>query len=228
MAKKNTPKDPYTVLGVGRTADAAAIKRAYRKRSKESHPDAGGKAEDFHDVAAAHRILSDPVKRLTYDRTGEVDDVTQADDAHAMTMIASLLEQYLTQAGESDTWTKDIVAVFRNSLRDSRLKLDQAIAGMKRSIISRQKLAKKFKVKKGHNILRTMVERKILDLETSMASAEASRRHMTRAIDLLEDSSFDVDDPFGFGMQSFYLRARHHLEHDLDIPKAATGVSRKP
>lgn len=69
--------DLYATLGVPRTADAAAIKRAYRKLAKELHPDQNKDnpraAERFKTVTAAYDILSDPARRAAYDR-GEIDD----------------------------------------------------------------------------------------------------------------------------------------------------------
>ena len=68
--------DLYSELGVARTADAAAIKRAYRKLAKELHPDRNKDnpkaAERFKQVTAAYDILSDEAKRGQYDR-GEID-----------------------------------------------------------------------------------------------------------------------------------------------------------
>jgi DnaJ-class molecular chaperone len=69
--------DLYSILGVPRTADAAAIKRAYRKLAKELHPDQNKDnpklAERFKQVTAAYDILSDTTKRGQYDR-GEIDE----------------------------------------------------------------------------------------------------------------------------------------------------------
>jgi DnaJ-class molecular chaperone len=68
--------DLYATLGVPRTADAAAIKRAYRKLAKELHPDQNKEkaaADRFKAVSSAYEILSDPQKRAAYDR-GEIDE----------------------------------------------------------------------------------------------------------------------------------------------------------
>lgn len=68
--------DPYSVLGVARNADAAAIKAAYRKLAKELHPDRNkdnpSAAERFKAVSAAYDILGDDSKRGQFDR-GEID-----------------------------------------------------------------------------------------------------------------------------------------------------------
>jgi DnaJ-class molecular chaperone len=68
-------RDPYTVLGVAKTADLAEIKKAYRKLAKKFHPDQSSdpKAKDkFAEVSAAYEILGDEAKRGQYDR-GEID-----------------------------------------------------------------------------------------------------------------------------------------------------------
>jgi len=64
-------KDFYAILGVPQDADAAAIKKAYRKLARKHHPDqnAGDVAAErrFKDVGEAHAVLSDPKQREEYD-----------------------------------------------------------------------------------------------------------------------------------------------------------------
>ena len=68
-------KDPYSVLGVPKDADAAQIKSSYRKLAKELHPDVNpGDSiveQRFKEVTAAYNLLSDPEKKAKYDR-GEI------------------------------------------------------------------------------------------------------------------------------------------------------------
>lgn len=69
-------RDPYQVLGVARGASEAEIKKAFRKRAKELHPDANRddpKAQDrFAELNSAYEILGDDTKRKQFDR-GEID-----------------------------------------------------------------------------------------------------------------------------------------------------------
>lgn len=68
--------DPYTTLGIAKSASEADIKSAYRKLAKQLHPDKNKdnpKASDrFSDVTKAYDLLSDKTKRAQYDR-GEID-----------------------------------------------------------------------------------------------------------------------------------------------------------
>src|SRR5579884_766750 len=66
-------KDYYKVLGVPRDADEAAIKKAYRKKAREYHPDVNKSAsaeERFKELNEAYEVLKDPDKRQRYDRFG--------------------------------------------------------------------------------------------------------------------------------------------------------------
>ena len=66
-------RDLYEVLGVGRTATADDLKKAYRKLAMQYHPDrnaAPDAAEKFKEVNFAYEVLNDQSKRERYDRFG--------------------------------------------------------------------------------------------------------------------------------------------------------------
>ena len=69
-----TKRDYYEVLGVGKDADEAALKKAYRKVAKKYHPDVNpGDAEaekKFKEASEAYAVLSDSEKRRQYDQFG--------------------------------------------------------------------------------------------------------------------------------------------------------------
>jgi curved DNA-binding protein CbpA len=66
---RRVKKTYYEILGVSQSADSEAIKSAFRKKAKETHPDKPenrGKEEEFKDVNEAYQILSDPEMRRRY------------------------------------------------------------------------------------------------------------------------------------------------------------------
>lgn len=74
--KKSKRKDYYKILGISTAASSEEIKKAYRKRAMDHHPDRHSHSSDeerreqevkFKEVGEAYAILSDPTKKMRYD-----------------------------------------------------------------------------------------------------------------------------------------------------------------
>lgn len=68
-----TRRDYYEVLGVSRGASPDEVKKAFRKKAKECHPDTNKSADaeaQFKELGEAYDVLSDPNKRQVYDNYG--------------------------------------------------------------------------------------------------------------------------------------------------------------
>lgn len=65
----------YDILGINKSASADDIKKAFRKKAHEFHPDKGnGSAEKFKEINEAYQVLSDVQKRQQYDQYGQTFD----------------------------------------------------------------------------------------------------------------------------------------------------------
>jgi molecular chaperone DnaJ len=71
-------KNYYDILGVTKSSSPDEIKRAFRKKAHEYHPDkAAGNADKFKEVNEAYQVLSDTEKRQQYDTYGQTFDQAQ-------------------------------------------------------------------------------------------------------------------------------------------------------
>ena len=66
MAKR----DYYELLGLGKSASADEVKKAFRKAAIEHHPDRGGDEAKFKEINEAYEVLKDPAKKQRYDQFG--------------------------------------------------------------------------------------------------------------------------------------------------------------
>ena len=59
--------DYYSILGVNKNASENELRKAYKKKSMQHHPDRGGDEEEFKKINEAYSTLKDPAKRQEYD-----------------------------------------------------------------------------------------------------------------------------------------------------------------
>ncbi|KAG8928291.1 hypothetical protein FRC01_006174 [Tulasnella sp. 417] len=74
LLKQSKAKDYYKVLGVSRDADARTIKKAYRAKARDAHPDKGGTEEKMAIVNEAYEVLSNEELRARFDNGDDPND----------------------------------------------------------------------------------------------------------------------------------------------------------
>lgn len=129
-------RDLYDILGVPRDADDETVKRAYRRRARELHPDAGGDEEAFKELTAAYEILSNPQARSNYDRYGDPRGPGGASaDFGGFGDLQDLIETFFGGFGGGGRRQQGRAQrAGRDAIVDVRLSLEEAAAGVRREV----------------------------------------------------------------------------------------------
>lgn len=188
----NIARDPYRELGVGRDASGDDIKRAFRRRSKHAHPDAGGSSEQFHRLSQSYHLLMSPERKAKFDATGEFDDVKPPPNM-ALHIVSELMNQVISQASTKEVCEIDIFEKMRQHLDEQALALRGQLHDIERNRVNLERFAKKIRRKKGKNLVREMVLHEVAQLKQKLLDGERAIRDMAAAKALLEDYSFEAD-----------------------------------
>jgi molecular chaperone DnaJ len=130
-----TERDLYAVLGVGRDAPDAEIKRAFRRLAQQWHPDVNqdaAAAVRFKEINEAYQVLSDPQRRQAYDMFGTTGAAGDGGFAGGFGNFSDIFDAFFggTQAG-----TRRGHPLAGADLRyDLRITLEEAVRGVEKEI----------------------------------------------------------------------------------------------
>lgn len=103
--KKKKKKTLYDTLNLNPNCNKEDVRRAYKKKVKEVHPDKGGDPEEFKEVNRAYVILYDSESRYKYDSTGEEEKPSERKkvdiDKQAETFLIKTLFDIIDRHGEN-------------------------------------------------------------------------------------------------------------------------------
>lgn len=106
-------KDYYSILGLSKTASEEEIKKAYRKKALQFHPDKNQDAnaeERFKEIGEAYEILSDSEKRILYDGHGSKN--SQQPSPHTFRATTDPFDLFRTFFGGRDPFADILASVF--------------------------------------------------------------------------------------------------------------------
>lgn len=154
----------YNDLDVSPESTPEEIKKAYRKKARESHPDQGGDPEEFKKISKAYEILSDTNRRERYDSTGQTEPENDLDHKIRMIIRSAFLN--------SDTPIRHI----RGKLKSALHEVEDQRSRIKEVIKTLQKRLEKFLEK---NTSELVVE----TIEGAIAEKEHEAEQLTKGLD---------------------------------------------
>lgn len=140
------PQNPYDLLDLPKEATPDQIKKAYRKKAKSAHPDAGGDPEAFNALARGAAVLLDPARRDKFDRTGEFDDKPDHQQAEVMQLLSQIVANVIQTP--LDLAKNDVPEVMRLRLREDLRIVGENIESLNRAAKRLDELMLRMKPKK--------------------------------------------------------------------------------
>jgi molecular chaperone DnaJ len=130
-------RDLYEILGVDRSANQEDIKRAYRRKARELHPDAGGNEDGFKELTTAYEVLRNPETRANYDRFGDPrgpGGTVGGDPFAGFGDLSDLIDSFFGGGFTSRGTTRTTSNSGRDALIDLTIDLEHAAQGVTREI----------------------------------------------------------------------------------------------
>lgn len=194
--------DLYGELGVSIDADEKTIRAAYRRRSKETHPDSGGNPEKFARTQTALAVLTDPDARRRYDETGEINE-KPVDNARAAAIglidaeFGSLTDNFIAKGfrPQDDPRSCDVVDIIKVRIA-GRIAADQRMIEIGRKAIAfYADMSRRMRLKKagGENPLARRFDNLVRESEKSLAALDRSIEIAQLALKILDDYEFEQD-----------------------------------
>jgi DnaJ-class molecular chaperone len=182
------PKDLYDIMGVDKNATPDEIKKAYRDKSKKSHPDAGGSDDQQAEVNRAWMVLSNPAKREKYDQTGNPEEATFENKFNSF--ITTL---FMNAAKELDVDHDDLIKAMTKNMTTGIKNLRQAIVNNDKEIQKFERISKRLS-SKGNVILLTLVIGQIGALKKNSGAVQSEIDFITQCIAVMDEYTYKVDE----------------------------------
>lgn len=180
--------DPYATLGIEKNASPEDVKKAYRKKAMEAHPDRGGDDASMALVAKAWDVLGDPEKRKVYDETGNGDAFDL--EAEAVGAFTGLINSVLP-------YGEKMLQAAADKLRSEMTQLEGQESQAKRELRTCERAREKVRKKKtgGVDLVQRVIDDNIRQKRSFLEDVRRRKVLGERLQQMLEDYEADVPPP---------------------------------
>ena len=201
MTTDNKFTELYIVLGLTPEATHEEIKKAYRKKSMEVHPDQSTLSNEdavkaFNELKQAYDILSDPHKRKVYDASGKTTWIQQ--DKAVTEFVQKQLLEKLFQYQETSFERQDVLYMINeimNEIIEKGQRVSEQIGVNQRKIENMIKRMERKEQYSGQpDKLMFIFQAKINDLNLQRANIEDEIKFMQYIKDLFNEYDYKIED----------------------------------
>lgn len=196
----------YDLLGVEPDCSPAELKKAFYTLAKTYHPDLGGSHEFFATITAAYNVLSSPLDRAHYNRTGMHGRPTAVKIQTEVTgLMASLLDG-LIQIAEEPLSQFDVCAAMRAMLQETIDQMSVDLAKSRKFARDYEVMLKKIVRNDGRpNLFVPTITKNLEKRRDQIAHYETELFYCERCMDELNNyrSIVDVMNFMNFGFPGF-------------------------
>lgn len=186
-------KDPYIVLEVEKTATLEEIKKAYRRKARETHPDVNdGDDEVFKEINEAYQILSNPELRKMYDERGFVSNTPNLYDV-ANSKLQDMFMFVISSHGFR-TDQVDVLSIIKDNLfqQTEQAKRElQRLTQLKSTVTSINDRI----VYTGNsvNVLNRRLQFELMNMERALTAAQSTMELNDKVLEILSDYEFTFE-----------------------------------
>lgn len=215
--------DPYETLGLRPDATEDEIRDAWRRRSKETHPDReGGSATEFARVTEAAKILRDPYLRAEYDRTGALppDGATifgvGSTDHGALIALGAILGGIIIKSDQDPNFV-DVMPHVVNTIDVKLGKIAEAIAKSERSLDRARRMRGRFRPPADKpNKLDQMIALMEDEMKDQIERHKSRMEDLRRAKEIVSGYEYDFETMLAIAGASFFHPSadgdRYHVQ----------------
>jgi len=182
----------YQELGVLSTASQEEIRHNYRIYAQKYHPDKeDGDEERFKRIKLAYEVLSDPIRRQEYDRTGKFSAEFSIRN-EALERLSNMINHYVP---ELNSEIDDPILKMKSDINQTTQTVVDQIETCKRHIRnSKVTYEKLWNKSNGENILKNFVENLIKRRESDLSNLTRQMVVFKLMLEILEDYHFGIND----------------------------------
>ncbi len=183
----------YDILGIDPKASSSDIKKAYRKKSKENHPDVAGEenGKKFTEIAHAYEVLSDKQRREKYDASG---DDTDNKKSHERKIENVILTTFMKVVNSYDAFQNDIIEHMNHIMDMTIREFKNQISKAKKDKSKLEKIQKKLHYNGNQfDILGNFTDSQISSINNQIEQMKEEISLIEEAMVIMKDYNFDIE-----------------------------------